>query len=141
MELNTIVTAIITGVIMFSIGRFFSSKDKTDDRAEKLEDKSIQDLKASIDEKFGKFEKSLAGHIQSTDKAFDDLEHSNKEINKSLTDLKISYEKVNDKIEGNAKLNEQKFETIKNGLDDLKKTVGGITQVTVKAQRSQKSSQ
>ncbi len=136
MEFNSIITALITGLIMFAVGRFFSGKDKTSDRAEKLEDKGLQDLKTSIDEKLGELKKTLNEHIQTTDRAFDDLEQSNKEINKSLSDLKLGYEKVNDKIEGNYKLNEQKFESIKSGLEELKSTVRGITQVTVKPTRT-----
>ena len=135
MEFQSIATALVSGLIMFFVGRTFSKKDKTDDRAEKLEDKVLQDLKSNIDEKFTKLEKSLTVHIEATDKAFDDLERANTEINKSLSDLKLSQERTSDKIEGNAKLNDQKIDTLNKSLEEIKKTIGSITQVTVKATR------
>ena len=139
MDLQSTIVGLITGLILFSITRFFQSKDKTDGRTEKLEDKGIQDLKTNFDERFSKFEKNFQSHVNSTDKSFDGIEQSNKEINTALTQLKISYEKVNEKMDSNAKLSEQKFETIKGGLEELKKTVQAITQVTVKPIRNPKA--
>jgi hypothetical protein len=136
MDILTSLAPLALAIFMFFVGRFFSQSDKKNDKVEKLEDKSIDELRKNIDEKFNKFEALFVRHTISTDASFATLNKQNKEIDLALNDFKVSSEILKQTLASNQTLSNQTHASLKQSIDDLKKTVDGITQVTIKTSKA-----